>query len=199
MDLPETGILKQGGADAAEAAPTLTILTSPADPDEIDRNLYLDFLSRKVMKGWMKNEVPPRDIPWTPLSKPLPRCKVALVGSAGVALKNDRPFDQEGERRSPWWGDPSYRLIPRGTRTGDVALYHLHIDTSFGESDLNCVLPLDRLEELAVSGEVAAVARTHYSFMGYLLKPEEFLKTSVPGMIERMRSEEVDVALLVPA
>lgn len=178
---------------------TLTVITSPPDADEIDRNLYLDFLSRKVMKGWMKHEAPPNDIPWKPLTKPLTQCTVALVGSAGVALKSDRPFDQEGERRNPWWGDPSYRLIPRGTHTPDVGLYHLHIDTSFGEADMNCVLPLDRLEELQISGEIAAVAATHYSFMGYLLKPAEFLETSVPKMIERMRADGVDVALLVPA
>ncbi len=40
---------------------------------------------------------------------------------------------------------------------------------------------------------------THYSFMGYLLRPEEFLRTSVPKMVERMRLEEVDVAVLAPA
>jgi D-proline reductase (dithiol) PrdB len=176
----------------------LSVLTAPPDPAEIDRNLYLDFLSRKVMRGWMEHEVPPSDVPWTPLRKPLAECRVALVTSAGVALKTDQPFDQEGERRNPWWGDPSYRLIPRGTRTEDVRLHHLHIDTSFGEEDLNCVLPLDRLEELAAAGEVGSVASTHYSFMGYLLRPEEFLRTSVPKMIEGMRSEGVDVALLVP-
>ncbi len=182
-----------------ETTPKFTVITAPPDAGEIDRNLYLDFLSRKVMKGWMKREVPPKNIPWTPLSKPLSQCTVALVSSAGVALKSDLPFDQEGERRNPWWGDPSFRLIPRGTRTEEVALYHLHIDTTFGEADINCVLPLDRLDELTVSGEIGAAAATHFSFMGYLLKPEEFLETSVPKMIERMRSEGVDVALLVPA
>ncbi len=60
-------------------------------------------------------------------------------------------------------------------------------------------LPLDRADELAASGEIGAVAPTHYSFMGYLLQPEEFLRTSVPAMIERMRAESVDLALLVPA
>lgn len=123
-------------------------ITTPPDPSEIDHNLYLDFLSRKVMRGWMEHEVPPRDIPWTPFGKPLAECTVAFVSSAGVALRSQPPFDQAGERRNPWWGDPSYRLIPRATRTEDVHLYHLHIDTSFGEQDLNCVLPLERLAEL---------------------------------------------------
>ena len=164
----------------------------------IDSYRFLDFASRQVMKAWAAREEA-GVIPFTPLRKPLSECTVALVSTAGVARNDDRPFDQDGERRNPWWGDPSYRLIPRGTRTEDVRLYHLHIDTSFGEADLNCVLPLDRLEELEVAGEIGAVAPTHYSFMGYLLKPEEFLQTSAPKMIERMRSEGVDVALLVPA
>jgi len=173
-------------------------MTTPPDPAEIDRNLYLDFLSRKVMRGWMEREVPPTDIPWTPLRRPLPASTIALISSAGVALRSQPPFDQEGERRNPWWGDPSYRPIPRTTRTADVQLFHLHIDTSFGARDLNCVLPLERLDELAAAGEIGRSAPTHYSFMGYLLKPDEFLRTSAPAMIRRMRAEAVDVALLVP-
>ena len=186
-------------ADQVTSPSEMGVLTEPPAPDEIDRNLFLDFLSRKVMKGWMQHEPRPRDIPWTPLGKPFTQCRLALVSSAGAALVGDPPFDQEGERRNPWWGDPSYRLIPRGTRTEDVRLYHLHIDTSFAQRDLNCLLPLDRAEELAASGEIGSVAPTHYSFMGYILQPEEFLHTSVPAMTERMRAEAVDVALLVPA
>ncbi len=176
-----------------------TVISSPPSADEIDKNFYLDFLTRKVMKGWMEREVTPRDIPWTPLAKPLSECRVALITSAGVALRGDRPFDQDGERRNPWWGDPSYRLIPRQTRTGDASLYHLHIDTSYGEQDLNTVLPLERLADLDAARDIGSIAPTHYSFMGYLLKPEEFLKKSVPPMIERMHAEGVDVALLAPA
>jgi D-proline reductase (dithiol) PrdB len=174
-------------------------ITTPPDPAEIDHNLYLDFLSRKVMQGWMKHQVQPHDVPWTPLRAPLAQATVAFVSSAGVALPSQPPFDQAGERRNPWWGDPSYRCIPRTTRTGEAHLYHLHIDTSFGERDLNCVLPVERLAELEAAGEIGRSAPTHYSFMGYLLRPEEFLRTSVPSMIERMHGEGVDVALLAPA
>ena len=48
--------------------------------------------------------------------------------TAGVARNDDRPFDQDGERRDPWWGDPGFRAIPLGTTEKDVRLYHLHID-----------------------------------------------------------------------
>ncbi len=173
-------------------------IATPPDPAEIDHNLFLDYLTRKVMRGWMEHEVPPVDIPWTPLRKDLSACMVALVSSAGVALTSQAPFDQDGERRNPWWGDPSFRRIPRGTRNSDIHLYHLHIDTTFGEQDLNCVMPLERLAGLEVEGAIAHSAPSHYSFMGYLLRPAEFLATSVPRMIEQMHTEGVDLALLVP-
>ena len=63
----------------------------------------------------------------------------------------------------------------------------------------HCVLPLDRLEELEATREIGSSAPLHYSFMGYLLKPAEFLQISIPKMIERMGSDGLDVTLLVPA
>jgi D-proline reductase (dithiol) PrdB len=89
--------------------------------------------------------------------------------SAGIALKTDRPFDQEGERRNPWWGDPSYRILPSATTSQDVRLYHLHIDPSCAEQDLSCLFPLGRLPELAQAGEIGRMAARHYSIMGYIL------------------------------
>ena len=132
------------------------------------------------------------------MRKPLAEARLALISSAAVRLIGDRPYDEEGERENPWWGDSSYRVIPRGTRSDEVRLQHLHIERSYGESDLDCVLPLTRLEELAEAGVVGEPATSHYSFMGYLLRPEDFLRTSVPAIIERMKAEAVDAALLVP-
>ena len=100
----------------------------------------------------------PRDIPWTPLEKPLYECRVALISSGGIALKSDIPFDQQGERHNPWWGDPTHRVIPRGTKTEDIKLYHLHVDPSYVEADINCLLPIERLDQLAAAAEIGAVA-----------------------------------------
>jgi hypothetical protein len=58
--------------------------------------------------------VPPSQLPWTPLTKPLSACRVALVSSAGIA-RHDQPFNQQLERRDPWWSDQSWRPIPLGT------------------------------------------------------------------------------------
>jgi D-proline reductase (dithiol) PrdB len=124
---------------------------------------------------------------------------VALISTGGIALKTDRPFDQEGERKNPWWGDPSYRIIPQTARTEDIRVYHMHIDPALGERDLNCLLPVERLEELVAAGKVGRAAPSHYSFMGYILDPRELLAKSIPAIIEHLREDAVDVVVLVPA
>jgi D-proline reductase (dithiol) PrdB len=179
----------------------MTDATPPRMTVPFDSYRFLDFISRKVMKAWAERGMrdKPAEIPWTLLRKPLSKSRVALLSTAAVALRDDKPFDTQGERRNPWWGDPSHRLIPRGTKTEQVRLYHLHIDRSFGERDLNVVFPLDRLEELAALGFVGESAPTHYSMMGYILREAELLAKTVPSIIAQLREEEVDVLALVPS
>jgi D-proline reductase (dithiol) PrdB len=164
----------------------------------IDSYRFLDFATRQVMKAWAAR-LEPGVIPFARLTKPLRECTVAIISTAGIARKDDRPFDQDGERRNPWWGDPSFRTIPLGTTEKDVRLYHLHIDTRFGEADLEVVLPMRRLAELAREGVVGPPARTHYSIMGYILEPTELLERTVPAIVELLRAEHVDAVALAPA
>ena len=164
---------------------------------QVNSYRFLDSLTKKLVQTWIDLEVP-REIPWTPLSKSLKESTFALVSSAGLALNTDRPFDQEGERRNPWWGDPSYRILPRSATEADVKLYHLHIHPRVIEHDLNTVLPLQRLLELEARGEIGRAAANHYSFMGYILQPQELLEQSVPAMVQHMQRDAVDVVLLVP-
>ena len=164
----------------------------------IDSYRFLDFATRQIMKAWAGRQEP-GVIPFTPLSRPLHECTVALISTAGVACRDDRPFDQDGERRNPWWGDPSYRTIPLGTTEKDVRLYHMHIDVRFGEADLDVVLPMRRLVELTAEGLVRGPAPTHYSIMGYILEPTDLLEKTVPAIIALLRNEHVDVVALAPA
>jgi D-proline reductase (dithiol) PrdB len=167
---------------------------------EADRDTTLraiGFANRQIVTAWTARE-PEREIPWTPLARSLGDARVALVSSAAVALHDDTPFDQEGERRNPWWGDPTFRVVPRDTRTGDAVSYHMHIDVSVPRRDLDSVMPLARLAELESEGFVGSSAPSHYSFMGYILKPKELLERSVPAMIRRMKAEGVDIVVLVP-
>lgn len=75
----------------------------------------------------------------------------------------------------------------------------MHIDPRFGEADLDVVLPMRRLAELADEGFVGRPAPTHYSTMGYILEPKELVERTAPAIVERMRAERVDAAALVPA
>lgn len=163
----------------------------------IDSYRFVDFATRQIMKAWAGRQEP-GEIPFTPLAKPLRDCTVALLSTAGIARNDDRPFDQEGERRDPWWGDPTFRKIPFGTTERDIRIYHLHIDPRFGEEDLDVVLPMRRLMELAGEGMIGRPAATHYSTMGYILEPTELVEKTAPAIAASMREEGVDAAALVP-
>jgi hypothetical protein len=150
------------------------------------------------VKTWIAKEIP-REIHWTPLDKPISESNVALISSGGIALKNDVPFDQDGEWKNPWWGDTSYRVIPHGTTEADIEIYHLHINPYYAKQDLNCLLPLQRLAFLESVGEVGEIAPRHYSFMGYSPQPKELLEVSVPRIIDDLREDRVNVVILIPA
>jgi hypothetical protein len=164
---------------------------------QIDSYRFLDRMTGKLVQTWIGLETP-REIPWTPLSRPLAESTVALVSSAGLALKTDQPFDQEGEQQNPWWGDPSYRILPRTARGEDVRLYHQHIHPRLVEEDMNTLFPLQRLLELEESSEIGHSAAHHYSFMGYILQPQVLLEESTPAMILHLQRDGVNVVVLVP-
>lgn len=165
----------------------------------VDTYAYLDPVSRLVMRAWVKRErAVPRDAPWHPLARPLAECRLALLTSAGLALRTDEPFDQQGERENPWWGDPTHRVLPAGAKAEECEVYHLHVDPRGPREDLNICLPLDRAAELVDEGVIGSLAPSHYSIMGYLLRVETLLEETVPLLTERLRAEAVDVVLLAP-
>lgn len=164
----------------------------------VDSLRFISGITRRMIKNWINMEQP-RPIPWTPLAKPLSECTVTLLSSAGIALKTDEPFDQERERQNPWWGDPSYRVLPKTATTEDVRLYHMHIDTSYAEQDLNCLFPLQHLQTMENHGRIGRMGPRHYSMMGYLLNPEQMLRETVPALIRDLREDLADVVVLVPA
>lgn len=165
---------------------------------EVDSYRFLDTITKRLVKSWIELETP-AEIPWTPMTRPLSESTVALISSGGIALKTDHPFDQEGERNNPWWGDPSYRIIPNTARSEDIRVYHLHINPVPAETDINSLLPIERLNDLVVEEIVGNAATSHYSFMGYILRPRELLEVSIPAIIDRMHDEKVDIVLLIPA
>jgi D-proline reductase (dithiol) PrdB len=164
----------------------------------VDSFRFISGITRRMIKNWISMETP-RPIPWTPLAKPLSECTVAMLSSAGIALKTDRPFDQEGERQNPWWGDPTYRVLPKTATEEDIRVYHMHINAAYAEQDLNCLFPLQRLQKLENNGRIGRMSPRHYSIMGYILNPEQLLRETVPALIRDLREDLADVVVLVPA
>ncbi len=164
---------------------------------QVDSYRFITGMTKRMVKTWVGMEKP-RQIPWTPLAKKLSDCTVATIVTAGMALKDDKPFDQEGEHRNPWWGDPSYRMIPCSATEKDVNIYHLHINPAYALQDLNCMLPLGHLQELERLGEIGRSAPRHYSVMGYQPDPAQMLRESIPAIIAGLRQDQVDAVLLVP-
>lgn len=139
------------------------------------------------------------DVPWTPLGKPLSRCRISLLSSAGIYVKGKQPpFDLDRERREPLWGDPSYRAVPRDVRREEIGVAHLHINTGDIEADMNVALPVHRFLELEEAGEIGSLAPTSYSVMGFQQSQDEWRDNYGPEIARRMKEEGVDVAFLTP-
>jgi D-proline reductase (dithiol) PrdB len=134
-------------------------------------------------------------VPWSPLSKPLSACRVALVSSAGFVLPAQEPFDEK--KRG---GDPSSREIPSDTKV--ETLVDAHRSESFDHSamlrDPNLAFPLDRIRELRESGRIGKVNRRHLSFMGSLTATGHLVTQTAPAAARLLAGDGVDVALLVP-
>ena len=138
-------------------------------------------------------------ISWMPLAKPIEKCRFALVTTAGLYMKDRDPsFDLDGERRNPFWGDPSYRVIPREVRQEEIGVAHLHINPADLLADMNVVLPVQRFLELEAAGKIGALAPSHYSFMGYQPDNSEWENRYAPEVARRMKDEGVEAALLTP-
>ena len=129
--------------------------------------------------------------PFAPLRTPLTRCRVAIVTTAGLHRRGDRPF-------SP--GDPTYRIIPSDTPSPDIVQSQTSIgfDRTPIMRDINISFPIDRLRELSARGEVGGLAPSCYSFLGAQRDLGRIETDTAPEVARRMRDEAVDIALVTP-
>lgn len=166
---------------------------------EVDPFRFTGRYIKKVVLEAIERTPPPSDTPWSDVRKPIAESRVALLSTAGISMRDDPPFDMDGERENPVWGDPSWRRIAADATSANVFVNHLHIDTGYIERDLNVALPVTRLAELAAAGVVGASAPHHYSIMGYQGDDSSVLENeSAPEIARAMRDDDVDLAILAP-
>lgn len=148
---------------------------------------------RLFLKAYPWRRINP--VPWTSLQKPLKDSRVVLISSAGFVLSHQDRFDA-----SIRGGDFSYREIPSDADASDLIDTHRSdlFDHSGLKQDPNLAFPISRLQELEQSGRIGSVNHRHLSFMGSITAPGRLVKKTMPGVIQLLESDAVDVALLIP-
>ena len=129
-----------------------------------------------------------KSTPWT-VPPALSKCRIAMVSSAGIHRRGDRPFDP---------GASDYRIIPADLQPDDLMMSHIsaNFDRTGFQQDWNVIFPLERLKELAASGIIGGVANYHYAFMG-ATEPQK-MEQPARNLARIMKNDAVDVVLLVP-
>ena len=129
--------------------------------------------------------------PFARPAKPLASCRLAIVTTAGLHRRGDRPFGP---------GDPSYRVIPSATPSADIVTSHTSIgfDRVPIMRDLNVTFPIDRLRELVTRGALGALAPNAYSFMGAQRDVTRIDRETGPDVARRLHDDGADVVLLPP-
>ena len=120
---------------------------------------------------------------------PLALRRLALISTAGLHLREDRPFGL---------GEAEYRVIPGSVKANDLIMSHIstNYDRTGFVQDQNVVFPLDRLKELTELAVIGSLADFHYSFMG-ATHPDR-MEEAARNLAALLKADGVEAALLVP-
>ena len=139
---------------------------------------------------WVDHRNPPSPPPWQPLAKPLAASRLALVASGGIYASGQVAFH--------WKDDTSLREIPTTIRTEELRATHFAYDLTDARRDPNVVFPIDTLRRLVGERVIGALTANAYTFMGGIYSARRVVEELAPRIVERIRAEHADVALLVP-
>lgn len=152
--------------------------------------------------GWLKivyrqhhdfTDVRNDPVHWTPSEKPMDESRIALVTTAGVHHKDDKPFDVLALE-----GDSSFRRIASDVASSELMITHSHYNHQEADQDVNCVFPIDTLNDLAHEGFVRSVATEFYGMMGFIPNPTRFVNETAIAVANGLREQEVDIVVLSP-
>ena len=153
----------------------------------------LKLASKRFIKRY---PFPELDAPKLTLpAKSIKNCKLALVTTAGLYQKEDKPFSDNFKD-----SDCSFRIIQHNADKSNLLISHTSgdFDRSGVQEDLNVAFPIDRIKELALKGTIGSIAERHYSFMGSLPRTGDLRNNTAPEVARMMKEESVDVALIAP-
>jgi D-proline reductase (dithiol) PrdB len=119
----------------------------------------------------------------------LDQATVALVTTASLHHPGQDDFAPS---------DSGYRILDGSRRDYMTGHWSPNFDVVGITADLNVLFPLDRLDELAASGSIGAVAAQHLSYAGNQFDLAGVRLDSGPAGGRWLREQGVDVVLLTP-
>ena len=134
------------------------------------------------------------DAPFTPLKKPLRESRLALISTSQIAVRtweDQRTPTEKGEVGMVY---PIPSDMPVDDLYSQSHSYDRHATTL---DDVNAYFPITRLQELQAEGRFGSLGSNAYGvYTGYSQRKTR--ETDAPQVLERLRQEAVDVALLTP-
>ena len=136
---------------------------------------------------WFEADSPP---PWQALAKPLSSLRLGLLSTAGVYAR--------GQVAYHYRDDDSIRALP--SETPEEALRFSHITENYlvdARQDPACIFPLKTLRELVNNGVLGGLASRVLSCMGGVYSQRRVREHIAPAVLEHLKEDRVDAALLV--
>lgn len=152
------------------------------------KQLYYEQLARSFRS---KELVKPNY--WTPFEEDLEEARIAFISVAGAYTDDQEPFTEEGNKK-----DHQYREIDADYDKDKINFLGLDWDTTEAEKDPNVVFPIKNVVLLQKEGVIGYVHKTVYSFSGHF-EDESEVDKSIKDMIEKLKEDELDAAVVVPA
>jgi D-proline reductase (dithiol) PrdB len=129
------------------------------------------------------------EIPFTRLAKPLSECRVAVVTTSEVVLR-DAPGSPDDLAREVYSLPADVPVERLASRKESYDRYATTLD------DVDSYLPLTRLRELATKGRVGSLApRFHVVYSEY--SQRKTVEVDAAEILRRCREDGADAALLV--
>ena len=115
--------------------------------------------------------------------------RVAIVSSAALIRRGDKPFD---------FGSGEYRLVHGAWDTSDILMSHVSVnyDRQGWQRDINTIYPIDRLRELAQESVIGGVADTHFTVMGST--DPKLMEEAADSIVARMQRDRIGAILACP-
>ena len=155
---------------------------------------YMNAIRARYLKlgytpyRWFHAEGPPT---FTPLKKELRNSTIGLLSTSGAYSLGQRAYHYKD--------DTSLRAIDKNTIQEDIRFSHITENyLSSPRKDPDCILPIGQLRHLEDKNIIGKLADRVYSCMGGVYSQRRVLSEIAPEIYKQFRSQEVDVAMLIP-